>query len=486
MRSRRSLILKRCALPCRYLLLAAILVNWQASLSPAQVGFGAVGGVFIDPQGMLRDSSSLAPDDLRKKLEANGGAGAASERVSTTSPLRKVSLRRLELAVADLHEAGQQIPADFHYLAGLTSVKFLFVDPGHADVVLAGPAEGWEVLPSGDVVGRQSHRPVLELDDLIVALRYTFAEGPDGSFLGCSIEPTEQGLKSHAAYVRSLGSIDRTQLPQILRGMEQAIGPQDIHVYGIDRSNRFALQMIAADYRLKRISLAHDPSPSKKVPSYLDLAEKSASGGPQRQHRWWFVGHYDAIRHTADRLAFEFEGSGLKIETAPTQTKKPGTRNDPKPSRAATLFAELATKNFAELAENIPAFAGLQNLVGLAVAAELVRQQARGAPVNVAAPAGDEENAADREPAGHYRPVHFLNDRHCPIARFESPKQCPALANARFVKDQFWMFSVSGGVEINPAALAGSENLKPASGEKLAETRIKSRAPTGASRWWWD
>jgi hypothetical protein len=50
---------------------------------------------------------------------------------------------------------------------------------------------------------------------------------------------------------------------------------------------------VAADYRLKRIALAHDPSPSKKVPSYLDLAEKAVTGGPQKQHRWWFVGHFD-------------------------------------------------------------------------------------------------------------------------------------------------------------------------------------------------
>src|SRR5262249_13192267 len=78
---RRSLIQQSSARPCRYLLLGmfgAILAHWQASPSRAQVGFGAVGGVFIDPQGMLRDSSSLAPDDLRKKLEASSGAGASS------------------------------------------------------------------------------------------------------------------------------------------------------------------------------------------------------------------------------------------------------------------------------------------------------------------------------------------------------------------------------------------------------------------------
>jgi hypothetical protein len=471
--------------PSRRFVKIACFVSVLAALRAAPaLAQGAVGGVYIDPAGMLRETSTLAPADLRRKLETAAVEGTASRPVSDASPLRKISLRRLEQVVTELHERGEPIPADIRYLAGLTGIKFVFVYPEEGDVILAGPAEGWEVLPSGDIVGRQSHRPVLQLDDLIVALRYAFADGPADSFLGCSIEPTEPGLKAHAAYVRGLGSIDRAKLPQILQGMEQAIGPQDIHVYGIDGSNRFALQMIAADYRLKRISLAHDPSPSKKVPSYLDLAEKSATGGPQRQHRWWFVGHYDAIRHTADRLAFEFEGSGLKVETAPTQSKQAPLRNAPKPTRAATQFAEMATKHFPELSEKIPVFAELQNLVGLAVAGVLVRQQADAAPENHAAATGAE--AADRAPAERYRPAHFLHEKRCPIARLDAPKQCPALANARHVKDQFWMFSVSGGVEINPESLVRGDRLKPAVGAKLAEARAKSSGAGNGARWWWD
>jgi hypothetical protein len=470
---------------CRLVLIGgivAILVTCHARRASAQ---GAVGGVYVDPAGMLRETSGLSPADLRRKLDAAGDESPASPGVASASPLRKISLRRLEQAVAELHERSQPVPADIRYLAGLSSVKYVFIDPDVGDVILAGPAEGWDILPTGDIVGTMSHRPVLQLDDLIVALRYAFADGPAGSFLGCSLEPTDAGLKAHAAYVRGLGSFDRAQLPQILQGMEQAIGPQDIHVYGIEGTNRFALQMIAADYRLKRISLAHDPSPSKKVPSYLDLAEKAVTGGPQRQHRWWFVGHYDAIRHTADRLAFEFEGNGLKVETAPTQLKQAAPRNAAKPTRAATQFAELATKHFPEMAEKTPAFAELQNLVGLAVAGVLVRQQAEAVPgKNGAAEAAGE--VAGRAPAERYRPEHFLNEKRCSIARIDTPKQCPPLANARYVKDQFWMFSVSGGVEINPESLVRGDRLKPALGEKLAETRSKSSAPADGARWWWD
>jgi len=487
MLSHRCLLLDPRGLPCRVLTLGwllAVLTHWQSSSACAQ---GAVGGVFIDPEGMLRESSSLSPADLRKQLQGDGDAIDPSQRIAAASPLRKVSLRRLETAVAELHDAGQPIPPDIRYLAGLTAVKNVFVLPEMGDVVLAGPAEGWDLLPTGDAVGNRSKRPVLQLDDLVVALRYAFADNPAGSFLGCSIEPTEKGLKAHAAYVRKLGGMDRTQLPQIIRGMEQAMGPQNLLVYGVDGSSRFALQMIAADYRLKRIALAHDPSPSKKVPSYLDLAEKSVTGGPQRQHRWWFVGHYDAIRHTPDRLAFEFVGAGLKVDTAPAQLTKEAARNSPKPARAATMFAELATQNFPELAEKIPAFAELQNLVSLAVAGVLIRRQVDGVPNGKAtADADDDEAHADVELERPWRPVHFLSARRCPIASYDSPKHAPSLANARFVKDQFWMFSVSGGVEINPAELASGDHLKPARDTKLGESHKNSKPSADHVNWWWD
>ena len=47
------------------------------------------------------------------------------------------------------------------------------------------------------------------------------------------------------------------------------------------------------------------------------------------------------------------------------------------------------------------------------------------------------------------------------------------------------MFSVSGGVEINPQSLAGGENLKAATGDSLATARRNAAADKNTS-WWWD
>ena len=485
--------------------LAAAISMGGATSGYAQ--FAGVGGVYIDPDGMLRETSTLAAGDLRARLQNFAAEAQPSQQAAAGSPLRKISLHRLEQAVVAAHEAGEALPADVRFLGGLTTIKYVLFYPESGDVVLAGPADAWQQLPAGDIVGRKSHRPVLQLDDLIASLRYAFDDHSVDGFMGCSIEPTEQGLKAHEAYVRRLAGMDGSQISQVVQGMEQAMGPQDVHVYGVAPESRFALQMVAADYRLKRLALAHDPSPSKKVPSYLDLAEKTVKGGPQKQHRWWFVGHYDAIRHTADRLAFEFDGAGLMVDTAPTQlgsgrsapklpagqkpppvskaTSFPKPTPSPKPTQAAKLFAELATKNMPELAEKIPVFAELENLVGLAVAAALIRRQAEAREDVVAVDAAEGDTQTTLA-VRNWRPSHFLDAKRCPTDRFAPPRQTPSLANVRFVKDQFWMFSVSGGVQINAESLVTEERLKLAEGARLNETRDRNSPPADTGRWWWD
>lgn len=439
---------------------------WFASReAAAQVGAGAVGGVYFDASGMLRETSRLEKGPLLDLLRTEASTPAKDSSVRSSSPLRKVSLRRLEREVSAKIAAGEAVTSEMGHLAGLQQVRYVFFYPDQNDVVLAGPAEGWRQLESSDVVGQRTGRPALHLDNLIVALRYAFSdEQPDG-FLGCSIEPTEEGVKRHNRLVAGISEMTAATAEPILRQMEQAIGPQQILVFGAPASSRFALEMVAADYRLKRLALAHDPSPSKNLPSYLDFAEKYLTAG-QPQHRWWFVGHYDAIRHTPDKQAFEFEGQGLRVDTAPTLVARAPSGKTPKPAKAATLFAEAATRALPELTEKIPAFAALQNLVSLAVAAELIRQHADG-----------------------WRPEFFNNERACPLASYPAPKQTAALANVRFVRNQQWMFSISGGVEIVPASLAAPEKLQPARDARLGAAYGDSgpgKLPAAAGTWWWD
>lgn len=430
----------------------------------------AVGGIYIDVEGMLKQTSKLTTDERLQLQRAEAFAPPGSANLAAVSPLRKVSLRRLEEQVRKLSTDGKPLPTNIRYLAGLNRITHIFFFPETGDVVIAGPAEGWKQTAGGNVLGMKSNRPPLELDDLIVALRYAFADRPVAPFIGCSIDPTADGMKNYAAYMRQLGGIDRSRITQVFGGMEQAMGSQSVRLFGVPASSRFALKLLAADYRLKRIALAHDPPPVKGVTSYLDLAAKRLRPGPQRQHRWWFVGEYDAVYHTADNLAFELDGQGVRVATAPTATANNGDKKTKTPQAAPTArqFATSMTRYFADTAVRLPVFADLQNLIGLSVVAELLAERRR-----------DDDRS--------WTPALFLDNSAYDIATAPVPKFVPSLANYRLVKNRHWLISVSGGVEINPRTITGRTARKEApSKRKLAETRDANRVPKDAERWWWD
>ena len=110
------------------------------------------------------------------------------------------------------------------YLAGLQRVEYLFAYPELNDLVLAGPAEPWTVDDAGNVVGADSGAAVLQLVDLIAALR-TSDMLLAGEIISCSIDPTPEGLQRFA---RLMSGGHATPSAQLLRRMEQAVGPQTI------------------------------------------------------------------------------------------------------------------------------------------------------------------------------------------------------------------------------------------------------------------
>jgi hypothetical protein len=446
-----------------------ILLVCFANVGQIQAQF-AVGGIYIDAEGMLKHTSTLAADERLGLQRAEAFAPPGSVSLAAVSPLRKVSLRRLEEQVSRLIDDDKPLPADVRYLAGLNRITHVLFFPETGDVVIAGPAEGWKQSASGGVLGVKSNRPPLELDDLIVALRYAMSKQPTAPFIGCSIDPTAGGMKNYAAYMRQLGGIDRSRITQVFGGMERAMGPQSVRLFGVPASSRFALKLLAADYRLKRIALAHDPPPVKGVTNYLDLAAKRLRPGPQRQHRWWFVGEYDAVFHTANNLAFELDGQGVRVATAPTATSNTSGKKTKGPiaAPAARQFATSMTRYVDDTAARLPVFAELQNLVGLSVVAELIAERRR-----------DDE--------GSWSPNEFLNKAAYKVATARVPKSVPSLANYRLVKNRHWLISVSGGVEINPRTIIGRTARKEApTKRRLAETRNANRVPKDAERWWWD
>ena len=435
-------------------------------------GTGAVGGVYIDPQGVLKDAAKLDAHKRLQALRTSLQIKPEDNEVTRKSPLRKISLKHLEETVQTHVDQKVPLPAEVRYLAGLQKIQYVLFYPEYQDVILVGPAENWKQASSGEIVGEKSGRPVLHLEDLLVGLRYAYQKKAF-PFLGCSIDPTVQGMTQYAKYMRTLRRMDRSRLPQIFQGMEQAMGMQQIRIFGVPESSRAAQIMVAADYRLKRIALAHDPSPVKQVVNYLDLTAKQLrSSAPQKQHRWWFQADYEAILHSEDHLAYELQGEAMKVTVAPTSQKVPG--KVAKSSPTAVRFSETFTSHMKEMSLAVPVFAELQNVIGLSVASELIARKTF--------------ESTDEKP--HWKPTFFLDAKQLPLGTYDIPKQVPSLANYRFVKNQFWLISVSGGVEIHPQQLT-SQKLQQSQSPSLLQSRrvhqpkqsdIQKKKPV----WWWD
>ena len=62
-------------------------------------------------------------------------------------------------------------------LAGLKRVSHIFVYPETRDIVIAGPAAGWTTGAEGRSVSETDGSPILQLDDLVVALRNAYESG---------------------------------------------------------------------------------------------------------------------------------------------------------------------------------------------------------------------------------------------------------------------------------------------------------------------
>ena len=121
--------------------------------------------------------------------------------------------------------------------------------------VLAGPGEAFEAKNPLEPTGKVTGRPVLHLEDLVVALRLT-EPGRDGGGgrqgFGCSIDPSSdamakvhQAMQDHANAARGVR----------MKAMAEAMGVQRVSTFGAPADSRLEFVTVAADYRLKRMFL---------------------------------------------------------------------------------------------------------------------------------------------------------------------------------------------------------------------------------------
>jgi hypothetical protein len=422
-------------------------------------------GVAIDAEGVLRVKTFGDPGGQLRRDRIAAAKSTLGPTLASFSKMRKISLNRLEQAILD-HQ--NTLTDEMRYLAGLQRVHYVFYYPESKDIVLAGPAEGWAPDASGRVVGISTGRPVVQLQDLVVALRAFPPSGDKTALIGCSIDPTQEGQVAMQQFIRSVhltGPPSGDQVRSIAEGVRSSLGLQVVTVNGVSPKSHYAQVLVEADYRMKLIGIGLETPPIRMV-SYADRAGRSDSHNAMQ--RWYFVPDYQCVRQSDDAMAMELVGDGVKLVGEDEVVMANGQRRAAtgRKSKASQAFTSTFTKKYPELAERSPVYAELRNLVDLAIAAAFIQ----------------EKDYYDK--AGWKMPF-FGNEQEFPVEVYSIPKTVESAVNALW-KGQTLLTPIGGGVTIEATEALKSDNVLSDQKGTLAKAREAVKLKLAKGQWWWD
>ncbi len=424
-------------------------------------------GVVVDAAGVLRVHRVADPGGLQAKRITQAARASLDKNLVERSPLRMISLNRLEKAVAAKIAAGQPVADEMKYLAGLLRIHYVFFYPETGDIVIAGPAEGFAEDTVGRVRGLTSGRPTLQLQDLITALRAYPPSGDKLNVIGVSIDPTQEGLErlrqTLAAVGRNVRPGDDTRLAATLR---EALGLQTVTVQGVSPESHFAQVLVEADYRMKLIGIGLE-QPPVKIPSFVSRADARSTSRNALQ-RWYFVPDYKCVRMSEDGLGMQMEGWGVKLVGQSELVQEGGVRQETDTeSKASKEFCNAFTKEYPKLADAEPVYAELRNLIDMSVAAAFIQDK-------------------DYYGQSSWDLGVFADESSYPVNTFTTPKQVESAVNVIW-KGNTLMTPIGGGVQVEPLKALKSDNMVADTDGQVSQSHSKvSLQNLPADAWWWD
>ncbi|MFO0064445.1 MAG: DUF1598 domain-containing protein [Pirellulaceae bacterium] len=422
-----------------------------------------VAGVEVDAEGVLR-VSRIDPQLIYAQRAA--ARQSRPKALQAASPMRKVSLNRLESAVAARLEAGKLPTRDMMTLAGLTRIEYVFYLPETQDIVLAGPAEEVDIDATGRLVGFGSGSPTLRLDDLIVALRTFGPEAKRGVVVGCSIDPTQEGLQRMQAFLNQLGGqIGGNSDVAIASALRNHLGYQKVTVHGVPASTHFAQVLVEADYRMKLIGIGLD-KPLPQFTSWVERANPSSRKANQMQ-RWYFVPNYDAVKVSPDRNALQLDGIGVKLVGEDEFVSQTGVRASAGSTqdRASQGFTKEFSTKYEAIAKANPIYMEMRNLFDLTIAAAFIQSSELYGKANWSLGA-------------------FAAENKLPVQGKMAPTQVESAVNAVW-RGSTLMTPIGGGVTIATKSLLKDQAaVDEAVGQQATKSAPASDLAEG--RWWWD
>lgn len=427
-------------------------------------GNTTVAGVSIDGQGTLR---MLRPDHRLSAQKLLAAKRNLPQRLARPTAMRMVSLNRLEEAVGKRLANNEPLTPEMIAMAGLTRLEYVFFYPESGDIVIAGPAEGFAEDSLGRIVGVDSQKPCLLLDDVIVALRAFGPTGEAANVISVSIDPTQEGLARMQKTLSSFNGKFRgaQDIPVILNMLKQSLGLNEVTIKGVPATTHFAHVLTEADYRMKLIGIGLEAPPVRGMISYASRINGAAAANSLC--RWFFVPDYETITANEDFTAMKLTGQGLKLVGENEVVSSDGTRTQAgRVNPASQAYTDSFTKNFPQIAEVDPIYAQLRNIVDLSIASAFIQDQ-------------------DFYGKSGWDLGVFGSEDALAVETLPAPLQVETAINA-IVKGRRLITPIGGGVAIQAKKALLPENLQEDDGRVAAKKEAVTLDRLTDGQWWWD
>ncbi len=327
-------------------------------------------GVYVDPLGQIRHLGSADNVQLNESTSPPRlQAGRVGHPWLARSEQRVVSLRRLDESLADLRAHGLRISQEMQSFAGMSRIDFLKLDIANEDILLVGPAN----IPHAQQTAVEHG---FQLQDLALLTSLVNSRTLP---LGCSIDPTDEGIVAATQLVEAAGALKRlSSNPQKFVGqMQEKIGPHHVSIYGMPANSPTALALVVADEHMKKIGFGTAKT-NVSIQSYFDHLDRRTDVPQQSLIRWWFTYANAPIGVNAAGDLFQFPKSSVALLSEQQWVSLVGRKatgaNDP----CADAFAAEMTSKLNELRLEHPAYARMcaifESALALQVALEATGQ----------------------------------------------------------------------------------------------------------------
>lgn len=429
----------------------------------AQVVIGQpIAGIDIDANGVLR-VKQFDPRLAKRRLAA--AQARADADVMQTSELRKVSLNRLETEISQQLESGE-LTDDVKALAGLTAVQYVFYYPDTKDIVIAGPAEGFFADPTDRLIGMETGKPVVLLEDLVTALRAYAPSEKATSVISVSIDPTQEGLQRLNQFLTSVrGRVRPGDAERLASGLKQNLGLQTVTIKGIPSSTHFARVLVEADYRMKLVGIGLEELPIK-VKSYVARANPR-SVASNAMERWYFQPNYDGVAVSEDGLAMQIKERGVQLVGANERVAAGGQRQvSGKVNKASQAFCRDFTTKFPEIAKRVRVYAELRQLIDVSIAAAYIHQQ-------------------DFYGQSDWQMPTLGDESKFSVETYTVPENVETAVNAIW-RGSTLMTPLGGGVHVRPQTALSKKHLVTDDGKNDLVKQSSGPENLAVGQWWWD